>query len=126
MDGSIGLTQQELEEKCREWQEILSLRDWDVKPRIARYYDESNLGSCTWKLQKKMAVIRVQEYDDYDPSNKWERDQETTLVHELLHLHFAPFDAETDTPQGIAQEQAIHALSVALVSLKRRAEPKSE
>ncbi len=116
---SKPLTQEELEQKCREWQAILKLRDWDVKPKIARYYDEPNLGSCTWKLQKKMALINIQEHDDYDHNLKWERDQETTLVHELLHLHFAPFDAEPETPQGLAQEQAIHATSTALVNLKR-------
>lgn len=118
-------TQEQLLAKCREWQAILKLQDWDIKLRLARYYDEPNLGSCSWTLPKKMATIRIQEYNDYDPANKWERDQEITLVHELLHLHFAPFDADDGNHLGLAQEQAIHAISVALVNLARAAVPQT-
>ena len=38
-----------------------------------------------------------------------------TIVHELLHLHFAPFQESDDTPKGVAQEQAINCISQAII-----------
>lgn len=117
------MTQDELVALCRKWQRILRLQDWDVKVRLARTWDmqsSDNLGECSYELRKRMAAIRVLDSVDYDSEHTpWPQDQERTLVHELLHLHFAPFAADSGTPQDIAQEQAIDAIAGALVQLAR-------
>lgn len=41
---------------------------------------------------------------------------DVTIVHELLHLHFAPFQEDDETPKGIAQEQAINCISATIVA----------
>lgn len=53
---------------------------------------------------------------DYPPDIITPYELEETLVHELLHLHFAPFMSEHDTLERTLQEQAIDAIAKALVS----------
>jgi len=99
------------------------LNDWDIKIFIARERDMFNPGTqggCRWELKNKMAIIKILDPVDYDPDIPWEQDMEKTLVHELLHLHFAPFDKyEADCMEGIVMEQAIDAIAKALVETKR-------
>jgi len=120
-----GLTQEQLEALCREWQGILRLQDWDVKPELVRRFDlldESRQGECQYELQLKAAVIRVLRAEDLPPS-PWPADLEKTLVHELLHLHFAPFMPEPEEGlRHVAAEQAIELIAEALVRLKRNGE----
>lgn len=109
-------------ECCREWQKILRLQDWDVKVSIQRERDiQLNYvqGECSWKIKSKRAIITLLDPLDYPPDAMCPQNHEMTLIHELLHLHFAPFSAEDKTPEDIAQEQAINALSRALLMLKR-------
>lgn len=115
------MTQAELEALCAKWQRILRLQDWDVVPKLVRWHEmpTDRLGECDHRLSKKMAVIRVLDPNDAPPNNAWPHDPEKTLVHELLHLHFAPFRAEPDTPADVAQEQVIDTLARALVALAR-------
>ncbi len=116
------MTQTELEQLCREWQEILSLRDWDVKPSIKRGRDFASSGNeaeINWELQTRTATIYILDPIDYPDDTKWEQDIESSLVHELLHIYFAPFNATDGTLEKVAQEQAINAISLALVKLKR-------
>lgn len=120
-----GLTQEQLEALCREWQGILRLQDWDVKPEIVRRHEMSvpeRDGECVYVLQQKKAHIQVVTADDTLPS-PWPLDQEQILVHELLHLHFAPFMPASD--EGLryeTAEQAIDQIAEALVRLKRNGE----
>ncbi len=115
-------TEDELRELLKEWQEVLWLRDWDVKVGIYRQEDfdhKTGQGEITWILPKKQAVIKIVDPIDY-PKVQWAQDMERTLVHELNHLHFAPFDnADEGSANDISQEQAIDALAKALVTLKR-------
>jgi hypothetical protein len=120
----VHLTHEEAETLCREWQETLRLQHWDVKVKIARGngldLPDSVQGRCQWVLTKHSAFIRLLDPVDWDKDILWPQDMERTLVHELLHLHFAPFDDfPVDGPKDIASEQAIEALSLALVNLKR-------
>lgn len=113
----------ELQRDCAEWQKRLRLQDWIVKPMIARARElESNNcgGECEWNLRLKTAVIRILSAVDYPDNLIFEQDMEQTLVHELLHLHFAPLFASTeDKSIECAQEQAIESIAGALVQLKR-------
>jgi hypothetical protein len=112
---------EELQTKCEEWKKRLRLQDWIVKCKIARNKDvvANAQGHCSWVIQKKMATILILDPLDYPDDTMHPQDMEQTLVHELLHLHFAPFDDETDTPKEIAIEQAIDCIAFSLVNLYR-------
>lgn len=117
-------TQDELESLLSEWQRRLRLQDWTVKIQLRRRHDMSmddSAGVCRWQLAKKLACVEIMDPHDYDPGSfGWAQDVERTLVHELLHLHFAPF-ATHDQPVDTAQEQAIDLIAGALVDAKREA-----
>lgn len=112
--------QETLDELLAEWQGTLRLQDWDVEAAFRRAYDLTRVdvaGECRWVLSNKTAVIRILDPCDFDPDICRPQDVERTLVHELLHLHFAPF-----TPIGqetYEHEQAIEAIAKALVAAKR-------
>jgi len=115
----IYKNQQELNKALEYWKRVLRLQDWDIKAEICRQKDidiDDAQGQCNWVLEKKQAYIRILDPIDY-PSTRFEQNHEETLVHELLHLHFAPFDAESEL-EHILQHQAIVAISRALVELK--------
>lgn len=110
---------------CEEWQEILGLKDWDVKILIVSKEDMSKpniQGSCTYTLSTKTALISILNPINYDPSCPWKQDLEQTLVHELLHLHFSFVSRliEDGSLEQIIEDQVVSALSKALVSLKRQ------
>ena len=122
--NAVILTEDELREKCAEWQRILRLQDWDVIVTVER---ASNMrvsevnGECEWTLQTKQARIRILDPIDYPDNIKWPQDMEQTLVHELLHLHFAPFDRfDRESLEHVTMEQAIDLIAGALVNLKRK------
>lgn len=121
-NDAIIFTRDELRQLCAEWQKILRLQDWDVVVQVSRRDDtfgHTNTGQVRYQLGLKQALIKIIDPIDYPTNVIYPQDMETTLVHELLHLHFAPFDADDDTPAGTAQEQAIEAIAKGLVSLKR-------
>jgi hypothetical protein len=81
-------------------------------------------GSCNWTLSKREAAVRILDPIDYPDDVVFDQDVEKTVVHELLHLHFAPFmgDYKPDDLEHIAKEQAIEAVAKSLVALKREGE----
>lgn len=109
-----------------EWQKELRLQDWDVKAYLKRHYNVSSgaTGTCDFNFAGKTAVIRVLHSSDADPAFSVAHDPEQTLVHELLHLHFAQFFSMTATkendPDYYAKEQAIDLIAHALVNAKRK------
>lgn len=115
----MTLTQRNAKQLCREWQKVMRLQDWDVKVFIRRasFFSSENVqGECRWVLPSKEATIFLLDPIDYPTDTSWEQDHEQTLVHELAHLHFAPF---WDNDDSVTMEQAIDAMAKALVSLKR-------
>lgn len=119
---AVILTEEQLQAKCLEWQKLLRLQDWHVKVYVKRDRDlmlGKKAGVCRWTIAKKMAIIQVLDPTDYDPDTPWEQDMELTLVHELLHLHLAPFDNFEDSPLETAVEQAVESISEGLVTLRR-------
>lgn len=115
-------TQKNAQQACREWQERLFLRDWDIKTQIVRrtqLVDGDGMGEVRYKHGKRMAIINLLDPVDYESEMLWPQDHEVTLVHELLHLHFVEFEAEEGTTQDNAQERAIDSISKALVGLRR-------
>ncbi|NWL89576.1 hypothetical protein DMN77_18675 [Paenibacillus sp. 79R4] len=116
----VILTEDELRTKCTEWQKILRLQDWIVIPKIKRGRDmpiPDVCGSCCWDLTQRMAAINILDPIDYPPDAIVPNDMELTLVHELLHLHFAAVEPEG---ASIAGEQAIESISWGVIALARR------
>lgn len=114
-------TQPELVSLLVYWRKVLRLQDWDVRIKLVRDRDmvvANRQGECDISLRNKEALIRLLDPIDY-PDGDWAQDHEQTLVHELLHLHMAPFDPAPNTLAQDMQEQAIESIAKALVSLKR-------
>jgi len=107
------------------WQKVLRLQDWDIEVKVVRARDmnlEESAASVNWVLPKRMASVAIRDPIDYPPGLMGEQDQEVSLVHELLHLHYAGFDeTERGSLQETLLEQSIEAISRALVLLKRQA-----
>lgn len=116
---------EKLMDACKEWQKVLRLQDWTISASIERGRDISMAdvqGECNWTIQSKMAKIKVLDATDYEDSLMVEQDMEKTLVHELLHLHAAPFDNFAyNSLENTSLEQAIDAIANALVNTKREA-----
>jgi len=116
--------EQHLVELCRKWQRILRLQDWDIKVQVSYDLGSYQAESC-YKLPKRMAIIKVIHPDAYQERNfLWPQDMEESLVHELLHLHLAAWQADDErTMEWVAKEQAIEAIARALVELDRKEVP---
>lgn len=108
------------------WQERLRLQHWDVKLKIARatdFSDTSARGENNWVQSTAESVIHILDPVDWPKNTPFEQDVEITLVHDLLHLHFSPFDNTAKESQGkIMLERAIDHIAKALVEVRRRTE----
>ena len=120
------LTEEQLQQRLLYWQERLNLRDWKLKVKIDRGSDIGGdyQGGINWSLNSKSASIRILDPIDYPKHSMEEQDMENTLVHELLHIHFALI-SEKCNPQpmeiyNLFEEQAIESLAEALIELERK------
>ncbi len=68
-----------MQQVLEKWQARLGLRDWDIQLEFKdpSVFDEK--GRITWDGDAKRAVIALRQGDP---------EAETSLIHELLHLHF--------------------------------------
>jgi hypothetical protein len=117
------VTIEELRERCTLWQKRLRLQDWDVIVEFERQVSLSKPHRCAeneymWSL-KRSKISLIDPVDAAAPG--WFRpiDPELSLVHELLHLHFAPFEEEAGSDKQADQELAIEMIAEALVALDR-------
>ena len=116
------LTADELQVLCKEWQDRLRLNEWDIVVNIYRareFYNEGCIGENTWELRKAESIIRILDPVDYPENTRFPLDMEQVLVHELLHLLFAPFEPNDKTLQHDFMEQTIDRLAKVLVDMKR-------
>jgi len=115
---------QELQLLMKYWQERLRLQHWDVKLKIVRAADfsqESARGENNWEQSTAESVIHILDPADWPKDTPFEQDMEITLVHELLHLHFSPFDnTAKESQEKIMLERAIDHIAKALVEVRRR------
>jgi len=120
---AITHDEEKLQDLAEQWQTALRLRDWDVDVRLARAKDMSgkgDKGECSYNLAKKHAVVKILDPRDYKDDFA-EQDHEYTLVHELLHLHFAGLDAAVTDGKlaDLVLEQGIHACATLMTELLR-------
>ena len=122
---SEKLTQKQLDKKLKYWQKILSLRDWDIRAEIVPLNTMSNpshAGEIEWDLQGRAASLTLVREQDYPSDAVDKTDIETTLVHELLHLHLAAIRSKYGDCENyvLFEEQAINALAKGYIKLHRK------
>lgn len=97
----------------------LRLRDWRIEISYVRDLttDDGRIihGLCQPLADAKVATIQIR--DPETPVGPRDPSVEEILVHELVHLHFAPLAGFTQA-DVVAEEQAVWALAEALVTAK--------
>ncbi|HEY2012608.1 MAG TPA: hypothetical protein VGH38_03855 [Bryobacteraceae bacterium] len=106
------------------WQKRLNLQDWNVSVVLARATElkPKTLGNIHWDLEKKTATIHVLDPADYRlPFKEMLADMEFTVVHELIHLNFAPVvsDFQRSDANRREEEHAVNHMADALLKLDR-------
>lgn len=117
------LNEEQLREKCAEWQRILRLQDWDVRTSIVRASGmkmEDCNAEISVNVQHRLATVRILDPIDYGDDNLNPQDMERHLVHELLHIHLWSFTENLQGPLADAEEQALNMIANALIGLYRR------
>ncbi|MBY9081004.1 hypothetical protein KIH86_07615 [Paenibacillus sp. HN-1] len=120
---SVIYSEEQLREKCAEWQKILRLQDWVVVTGITRERD-MNLKNCnaniSINLDHRSANIQLIDPVDYDPDELFPQDMEKHLVHELLHIHLFPMTKSYEGIMAMFEEQAINMIADSIITLYRR------
>lgn len=118
MLDQVIYSETEIIERLAYWQEKLRLRDWLVQVHIKREKDftQENCNAYVhYNISNKSAFITIMDPKDFDD---WlPQDMEWLLVHELLHLHFGPFDTRKNIT---AIEQSIESITYGLIQLERK------
>lgn len=83
-----GVNKEEIEKHLQKWQEILRLRDWDIKLFIVET-EWRKSGDIKIDLDDKKAVLMINKY----PKS---RNLEELVIHELLHLKLFRMDMMTE------------------------------
>ena len=116
----MRLTQKQLNLWLAKWQAMLRLQDWDITAELQdRKEMDGADGLCGPTAARRHAVIYIAKNAGC-PKNIVPHDPERTLVHELLHVLFSPFELqESESPSGIAQEQVVDQMATLLLRLER-------
>lgn len=88
VNKKAGLSQSELEELLKKWQEKLEMKDWSLEVKIVEFRRKNGYrqsGDFVADLEKKTAQILM-------TNDPWRGDEEYTLVHEMLHVLFYSYD----------------------------------
>lgn len=106
------------------WQKRLNLQDWNISVVMSRSAElkPKTLGNIHWDLEKKTATIHVLDPADYRlPFKEMLQDMEFTVVHELIHLNFAPVVSEFARSDANRREEehAVNHMADALLKLDR-------
>lgn len=118
--------QSHLQKRCKHWQKLLRLQDWEIDVQVVRYshYNEARvpLGTCQDDQVKRFAQITILDPTDIlvvHPCTN--ADPELTLVHELMHLYFNSDLVVGKEPKQVDNviETGVEALSEALWKLSR-------
>jgi hypothetical protein len=120
--------QESLQSLLKEWQQILRLQDWDINLELvpAKKTDSFEWGQCKWNFAERVAKIQILDPDHSREDSIIPFDIESTLVHELIHVTFAPLEAlceldfRPNSPQLLLFEQLINQLTRALVEAKKQ------
>ncbi len=107
------LTEKQLTRLCRTWQRRLRLQDWRVEVRYATQEEMGDeVGHVDYDDTELTGTIRVPDSDTASAESI-----ERTLIHELLHLRLAAWEAPYGHPP---LETAINLLADSLYAGYRR------
>ena len=96
------------------WKKLLRLQDWEIEVKeMIPDAEQEHVGEVAFVLERKYAQISLLSPQATD------EDIEDTLVHELIHIHLAPFWPEEDAQKVVLAEQAVDSLARAFVALRR-------
>jgi hypothetical protein len=115
-------TQRKVGRLLAEWQRMLRLQDWVIQVRIVRQEEFGSheiQGDLSRNLERREAMVRLLDPVDYSPDSMVPENMERTLVHELVHLLLSGIGTKDGTPEALAEEQAVHSLDLALLTLRR-------
>lgn len=135
MSAVIYKTQEELDAALAEWQIRLRLQDWDITAKVVRRddidTDPSNRKAATVYREWRLNSADIKILDPIDRVGRAERDMESDLVHELLHIHTRQILDQIADPEGDicenwtraerVEERFVYQMAVILVKLKYEA-----
>ena len=120
-----AITQRQLTALMKRWQKKLRLQDWRIKARLISQAEmvaketeygqdaETCVGFCEPLPESKVATISILRPENAVEGHEGvDLDIEATLVHEMLHCHFAPL---TTSDTKLMVEQTIEAITEALL-----------
>lgn len=122
----VVASKNKLRELKEEYQKSLRMMDWDITLNLnvprSQFFRVGCVGESFWNYTIRKATINIcdpstmlsEEIDDFD--------MEETLVHELLHVKFAPvvdFTNENDSLEDRLHHQIIQDCARAIVCAKR-------
>ena len=120
----VILNDDELNELLAYWQKKLRLENWDIMVNLYRqeeFYDEESQGENSYDIRTGQSIIRILDHVDWSIRNRFPQDMERCLVHELLHLHFEPFEPkEQKSLEHDLMERTIEMLAGTLVALRSK------
>lgn len=112
-----------LKAEVKTWQRRLRLRDWTIEVCIRRYSDMPDDAIATIETFDERKDARISVLAPCDLPLLKDRffgseasNYSLSIVHELLHLHLLPLSSYEDQSRRIAEEQAINAISRALIA----------
>jgi hypothetical protein len=115
-----SMTEKELNRLVIKWQKRLRLMDWNIQAK----FDEDELlqewgawGACNPQGFLREAVM-IFRHPDEAKLVQPKYDLEVIVVHELLHIFFAPIK-HRDHAGLNAEEQMIHTIAILMVDLER-------
>jgi hypothetical protein len=118
--GRPVISEEQVKDWVRVWQQRLKLDNWSIHTRIVRAYElkPDTLGNCKWDSEKRTATIRVLDPVDYDlPATSIPSDIEFTVVHELVHLQLSSLPR--DPKHKEVEEDVVNGITDALLNLDR-------
>ena len=121
------MIQEQLDALVAKWSEILRLQDWDVKIYIDNLIGDDRFGQSNWVFERKSGIITLKNPDYTNPEifKSYPYVPERTIIHELLHLHFAFLDKYCSDNYIVLEpllEQALCSLAQAFYNLAQQKE----
>ena len=115
------MTLRQLRSLGEKWIERLRLQDWNITFRFATKEESKEAWGLAFRdhHDKAATIVIVNPSDPAWSSGDHHRDPEVILLHELIHVHFAPFAFRIGSPQHTTEENIVNQVARLLVALER-------
>ena len=121
--AKVILTEEELQEMCKDYQKLLRIQDWRIQVRIV---DQASIGNAdgkiAWDCNAKEAFLQIPTEDTRvggNLGNGKEQNMRLSLIHELIHICFGYADPqyEVGTLEFAVWEASIDSVAEAFDTL---------